>query len=63
MVPQHYQHICIICPHLKIEQYIHSIMNHSKYGLKMNCENSSFETTPAPTPTNLVVGKYRYKCY
>ena len=29
---------------------IHSIMNHSKYGLEMNNENSSFETTPTPTP-------------
>ena len=65
MVHQHYQNICIFCPHLKIEQYIYiqSIMNHCKYGLKMNCETSSFETTPAPTPTNLVVGKYRHKCY
>ena len=40
-----------------------SIMNRSKHGLKMNCENSSFETTPAPTHTNLIVGKYRHKCH
>ena len=42
-LPAHLHHL----PAPKIEQYIHSIMNHSKYGLKMNCENSSFETTPA----------------